>query len=403
MDLDRLFRNECPRVLASLVRITGNLDRAEDAAQEAFAVAMQRWPREGVPENPRAWLISTARHKAIDAIRRDSRLAPIVELEAPEEPPRLEVVDDDALRLVFLCCHPDLPLDSQVAMTLREVCGLTTEEIAKGFLLSPTTVAQRIVRAKAKFRENHIPFELPSKADLPQRLQAVLRVAYLVFNEGYYASSGYSLMRLPLTGDAIRLARLLAEFLPDGEALGLLALMLLHESRRAARVDEQGDLVLIADQDRSRWDKGLIEEGLSLSKRAMKAGAGFYSLQAAIAAVHAQSPSSQETDWPRIVGLYDRLLKLAPSPVVELNRSVAVAMCEGPEAGLRIVDGLITAGNLGNYGLAHSTRADYCRRLGRVGEARVSYERALELATQDRERRFLMRRLDELAASPSES
>lgn len=403
--IDEVFRSESRQVLATLIRLLGDFDAAEEALQEAFAVAMEQWPRDGIPANPRAWLVSTGRFKAIDGMRRGARydaslneLAKHIEtttsdpLEQTDEP-----IEDDRLRLIFTCCHPALSQDAQLPMTLREVCNLTTEEIARAFLTKPTTIAQRIVRAKAKIRDARIPYEVPPPSELPERIEAVLRVVYLVFNEGYSASNGPSLTRGDLSGEAIRLGRLLVQLLPDPEVMGLLALMLLHESRRAARTSASGDLVLLEQQDRSLWDRGLISEGLALVERALSSKRiGPYTLQAAIAAVHAEALSAQETDWAQIVALYDLLLRAEPSPIIELNRAVAVAMRDGPAKGLELVDALLKRDELAQYHLAHAARADFCRKLGRKIDARVSYERALALAKQEPERRFLEKRLMEL-------
>ncbi len=403
--VDAVYRSDSRRVLATLIRLLGDFDLAEEALHDAFTAAVERWPRDGVPANPRAWLVSTGRFKAIDALRRrarfDASLAEVAErLEADTRDAAgedAEGVEDDRLRLIFTCCHPALPPDAQVALTLREVCDLTTEEIARAFLTAPPTVAQRIVRAKAKIRDARIPYQVPSRADLPDRLDTVLRVIYLVFNEGYSASSGVSLTRHDLSGEAIRLGRLLIELLPEPEVVGLLALMLLHESRRTARTSPAGELVLLDDQDRSRWNRDLIAEGSALLERALSSRRfGPYTLQAAIAAVHAEAPSAAATDWAQIVGLYDVLARADPSPVVELNRAVAVAMRDGPSAGLALIDAILARGDLGDYHLAHAARADLCRRLGRTAEARASYERALGLTRQEPERRFLERRLAEL-------
>ncbi len=403
--VDAVYRSESRRVLATLIRMLGDFDAAEEALHEAFAVAVEQWSRDGVPANPRAWLVSTGRFKAIDGMRRRARFdASLVgvakELESGTSDPEErdgESVADDRLRLIFTCCHPALPPDAQVAMTLREVCGLTTDEIARAFLTRPPTVAQRIVRAKAKIRDARIPYAVPPATDLPDRLDSVLRVVYLVFNEGYSASSGGSLTRHDLSGEAIRLGRLLIELLPEPEAVGLLALMLLHDSRRATRTSPTGDLILLEDQDRALWNRDQIAEGASLVVRALSSRRiGPYTLQAAIGAVHAEAPTSASTDWARIVGLYDLLLRVEPSPVVELNRAVAVAMRDGPLAGLTLIDAILARGDLADYHLAHSARADLCRRLGRAAEARVAYNQALALTQQEPERRFLARRLAEL-------
>ncbi len=403
--LDAVYRSDSRRVLATLIRLLGDFDLAEEALHDAFTAAVEQWPRDGAPASPRAWLVSTGRFKAIDSMRRrarfDASLTEFAErLEADTlDPPGWddEGVEDDRLRLIFTCCHPALPPDAQVALTLREVCGLTTEEIARAFLTAPPTVAQRIVRAKRKIRDARIPYQVPSGTDLPDRLDTVLRVVYLVFNEGYSASVGGSLTRPDLSGEAIRLGRLLIELLPEPEAVGLLALMLLHESRRAARTSPEGELVLLDDQDRSLWNRDQIAEGSALVERALSSRRfGPYTLQAAIVAVHAGAPTPAATDWAQIVGLYDVLARADPSPVVELNRAVAVAMRDGPEAGLALIDAILARGDLGDYHLAHSARADLCRRLGRKAEARASYERALDLTRQEPERRFLQRRLGEL-------
>jgi len=403
--VDAVYRSDSRHVLATLIRLLGDFDIAEEALHDSFNAALEQWPRDGVPANPRAWLVSTGRFKAIDTIRRRARFEPLrnnieTRLAADGADPAAwdnESVEDDRLRLIFTCCHPALSPDAQVAMTLREVCGLTTEEVARAFLSSPPTVAQRIVRAKAKIRNARIPYEIPSANDLPDRLDAVLRVVYLVFNEGYSASSGASLTRHDLSSEAIRLGCLLLELLPEPEAVGLLALMLLQESRRAARTSPSGDLVLLEDQDRSLWNREYIKEGLALVQRALSSRRfGSYTLQAAIAAVHAEASSAAATDWTQIVGLYDVLMRAEPSPVVELNRAVAVAMRDGPAAGLSLIDAILARGDLGNYHLAHAARADLCRRLRRIAEARASYERALSLTEQEPERRFLERRLAEL-------
>jgi RNA polymerase sigma-70 factor (ECF subfamily) len=401
--VDAVYRSDSRRVFATLIRLLGDFDIAEEAMQDAFRAALEQWPRNGVPANPRAWLISTGRFKAIDAIRRGSRFQPLPDdidqrLTADDgKEPDDSGVEDDRLRLIFTCCHPALSPEAQVAMTLREVCGLTTEEVARAFLAPPATLAQRIVRAKAKIRNARIPYEVPSETDLPDRLDAVLRVVYLVFNEGYSASSGASLMRHDLSSESIRLGRLVLELLPEPEVVGLLALMLLQESRRAARTSPSGDLVLLEQQDRSLWNRDYIKEGLALVQRALASRQfGPYTIQAAIAAVHAEATGAAATDWTQIVGLYDLLLQAEPSPVVELNRAVAVAMHDGPAAGLGLLDEILARGDLENYHLAHAARADVCRRLGRTAEARASYERALSLAQQEPERRFLERRLAEL-------
>ena len=403
--IDAIYRAESRRVFATLVRLLGDFDTAEEALHEAFRAALEQWPRDGVPANPRAWLVSAGRFKAIDGIRKNARLEELDEdaeesLVAPDDSGSWgggEGIEDDRLRLIFTCCHPALQPDAQVALTLREVCDLTTEEIAAAFLTAPSTLAQRIVRAKAKIRDAKIPYQVPEPEDLPERLDSVLRVVYLVFNEGYAASSGATLTRHDLSGEAIRLARLLVELLPEPEAMGLLALMLLHESRRAARASASGDLILLDQQVRSLWDRVLIAEGAGLTQRAFATRRiGPYCIQAAISAVHAEAPSAASTDWAEIVGLYDLLLRMDPSPVVELNRAVAVAMRDGPQAGLALVDGILGRGDLADYRLAHAARADLCRRLGRHADARASYERALKLARQEPERRFLERRLAEL-------
>ena len=402
-EVETLYRDESRRVLATLIRLLGDFDLAEEALHEAFAAAVEQWPTEGIPQNPRAWLVSTGRFKAIDRIRRrakyDVSLEDVAEqiesLAAPET--EAQGVEDDRLRLIFTCCHPALAPDAQVALTLREVCGLTTEEIARAHLTPAPTVAQRIVRAKAKIRDARIPYEVPGRGELAERLDSVLRVIYLVFNEGYLASAGDSLTRHDLSGEAIRLGRLLVELLPEPEAVGLLALMMLQESRRAARVSAEGDLVLLGDQDRSLWDHAQIADAVKLVEGALGTRRfGPYAIQAAIAAVHAEAASTDETDWAQIVALYDVLLRMDPSPVVELNRAVAVAMRDGPEPGLALVDALIARGDLAEYHLVHSVRADLCRRLGRAEEARVSYREALARTRQAPERRFLERRLAEL-------
>jgi RNA polymerase sigma-70 factor (ECF subfamily) len=393
------------RVLATLIRLLGDFDVAEEAMHDAFRAALEQWPREGVPANPRAWLVSAGRFKAIDGIRRRARFDSLDRPGAAPEPAVHddaawkddESVEDDRLRLIFTCCHPALAPDTQVALTLREVCGLTTEEIAQAFLTPASTLAQRIVRAKAKIRDARIPYQVPAPADLPDRLDAVLRVIYLVFNEGYSASSGATLTRHDLSTEAIRLGRLLVELLPEPEARGLLGLMLLHESRRGARASADGELILLDDQDRSLWNREQIAEGLRLVEQALGSRRfGPYSIQAAIAAVHAEAPDAGATDWGQIVGLYDVLLRADPSPVIELNRAVAVAMRDGPAAGLAIVDAILRRGDLQDYRPLHAARAELCRRLGLIADARISYERALALSRQDPERRFIERRLAEL-------
>ena len=403
--VDAVYRSDSRHVLATLIRLLGDFDIAEEALHDAFRAALEQWPRDGVPANPRAWLVSTGRFKAIDAIRRRMRFEPLPDdidkrLVADSDDPEAwndESIKDDRLRLIFTCCHPALSPDAQVAMTLREVCGLTTEEVARAFLSSPPTAAQRIVRAKAKIRNARIPYEVPGATDLPDRLDAVLRVVYLVFNEGYSASSGAAVTRHDLSSEAISLGRLLVELLPEPEALGLLALMLLQDSRRAARTSPSGDLVLLEHQDRSIWNRDQIAEGLAVVERALAARqVGPYTIQAAIAAVHANASDADDTDWARIVVLYDLLARAEPSPVVELNRAVAVAMRDGPSAGLALIDAILGRGDLSDYHLAHAARADLCRRLGRIAEARASYERALSLTEQEPERRFLKRRLAEL-------
>lgn len=403
--VDEVYRTQSRQVLATLIRLLGDFDAAEEALHEAFAVAVEQWAREGVPANPRAWLVSTGRFKAIDGMRRRARfdaslpdLAHHLELTAdPVMDEGEDSVEDDRLRLIFTCCHPALSPEAQVSMTLREVCGLTTDEIARAFLTKPTTIAQRIVRAKGKIRDARIPYEVPSETDFPDRLDAVLRVVYLVFNEGYSASSGDSLTRHDLSGEAIRLGRVLVGLLPEAEVLGLLAVMLLQDSRRAARTSPTGDLILLEQQDRSLWNRDQIAEGMALVERALATRrVGPYTIQAAIAAVHAEAPEAALTDWAQIVGLYDVLLQAEASPVVELNRAVAVAMRDGPSAGLALVDAILSRGDLTNYHLAHSARADLCRRLGRNTDAAASYERALALTQQEPERRFLEGRLREL-------
>ncbi|MEO6526324.1 MAG: RNA polymerase sigma factor [Gemmatimonadaceae bacterium] len=405
--VDAVYGAESRRVLATLIRLLGDFDLAEEALHDAFMAAMERWPREGVPHNPRAWLVSAGRFKAIDGIRRRARFD--VKLEAIarhlEESAQKDTegddhsVEDDRLRLIFICCHPALPTEARLALTLREVCGITTEEIARALLTKPATVAQRIVRAKGKIRAARIPYQLPSREELVDRLDAVLHVVYLVFNEGYSASSGESLTRVDLSTEAIRLGRLLAELQPEPEAIGLLALMLLHEARRDTRTSPEGDLVLLEEQDRSRWNRAMISEGCALVERALTSRRfGPYTIQAAIAAVHDEAATAPETDWAQIVGLYDVLLRADPSPVVELNRAAAVAMRDGPQYGLTLIDALLARGELADYQHAHAARADLCRRLKRTADARASYERALSLAKQEPERRYLSRRLHQLGA-----
>jgi RNA polymerase sigma-70 factor, ECF subfamily len=400
-----VYQAESRRIFATLIRLLGDFDLAEDALHEAFRVAMEQWPRDGVPANPRAWLVSTGRFKAIDALRRrahfDTSLDEVAERLDRDAGATIEQSDeeitDDRLRLIFTCCHPVLPPDARVALTLREVCGLTTEAIAHAFLTTPPTLAKRIVRAKTKIREAGLPYEVPPRAELPERLETVLQVIYLVFNEGYAASSGEALTRPDLSGEAIRLGRLLVELLPEPEALGLLALMLLHESRRVARTSPDGDLILLEDQDRSLWNQDLIAEGIALVQQALAPRwFGLYTLQAAIAAVHSIAPTVAATDWAQIVGLYDLLAQVAPSPVVEINRAGAVAMRDGPEAGLALMNAILASGDLAAYPLAHSAQAELCRRLGRTEEARAAYQRALTLTQQEPERRFLEQRLANL-------
>lgn len=398
--IETIYRRESRRVLATLIRLLGDFDLAEEALHEAFLVAMQRWERDGVPSNPRAWLVSTGRFKAIDRLRRQARFTPLLQAQADALAAADwddEDVEDDRLRLIFTCCHPALAADAQVPLTLREICDLTTEEIARAFLVPPATIAQRIVRAKGKIREAKIPYQVPSLAELPERLDSVLRVIYLVFNEGYSASMGADLTRDDLTREAIRLGRLLLELLPEPEVMGLLALMLLHESRRPARTSAGGELVLLDEQDRALWDASLIAEGCALVEQALTTRRfGPYGLQAAIAAVHAEAPSAEHTDWPQIVGLYDVLLRTVPSPVIELNRAVALAMRDGPLAGLQQVEAILARGELLDYHLAHSARGEFCRQLGRLDEARLAYEKALSLTRQTPEKHFLARRLASL-------
>jgi RNA polymerase sigma-70 factor, ECF subfamily len=411
--LDSLYRVDSGRILATLIRLLGDFDLAEEAMHEAFAAALSLWPRSGVPGNPRPWLISTARFKAIDTLRRRARFDGSQDelvryLEAQwssaersnkneEDSLEDDSLEDDRLRLIFTCCHPSLAPEAHVALTLREVCGLTTEEIAKAFLVTPRTLAQRIVRAKAKIRETPIPYEVPTPQELPERLGAVLQVIYLVFNEGYSAAAGAEVTRAELTGEAIRLGRLLTELRPEPEVIGLLSLMLLQESRHAARTSPTGELILLENQDRSLWNREQIAEGVALLEKALKSRRfGSYTLQAAIAAVHAEAESVGVTDWRQIVALYNRLVRIQPSPVVQLNRAVAIAMCEGPEVGLTHIDAVLEQGELANYYLAHSARADMYRRLGRTAEARSSYEKALALTQQEPERQFLQERIRQL-------
>ena len=404
--IEAVYQSESRRVLATLIRLLGDFDAAEEALHDAFRAALEQWPRDGVPSNARAWLVSAGRFKAIDAARRQKRFDALDDLGEKADVPVIDTaawadeqsVEDDQLRLIFTCCHPALAPDAQVALTLREVCGLTTEEIARAFLTPAPTLAQRIVRAKGKIRDARIPYEVPARAELPERLDAVLRVIYLVFNEGYAASSGQHVTRHDLSSEAIRLGRLLAELLPEAEAKGLLALMLLHDSRRAARSSADGELILLEDQDRSLWNRDQIEEGTRLVEEALGSGeAGPYAIQAAIAAVHAGAVTTAATDWDEIVGLYGVLLGLTPSPVVELNRAVAIAMRDGPAAGVAIIDAILARGDLRDYRLAHAARAEMCRRLGRTSDARTSFERALALTRQEPERRLLERRLAELS------
>jgi RNA polymerase sigma-70 factor (ECF subfamily) len=401
-EIDAIYRRDSRRIFATLIRLLGDFDRAEEAVSDAFRVAVEKWPAEGLPKNPVAWLVSAGRFKSIDKQRRDKRFdhledrPDVAESLSDDGTPldEQELLEDDRLRLVFTCCHPALAPDAQVALTLREVCGLTTEEIASAFLTPAPTLAQRIVRAKNKIRDAGIPYEVPAREQLAERLDSVLRVVYLVFNEGYSASSGDSATRADLSGEAIRLGRLILQLLPEPEVRGLLALMLLHESRRETRATADGELVLLDEQDRSRWNRALIDEGAALVREAFSSQEiGPYCVQAAIAAVHAEAPSSAGTDWNEIVGLYDLLLRIMPSPIIALNRSVAVAMRDGPEAGLALIESLLTGGELEKYQLAHAARADFCRRLGRNAEARTSYERAIKLTAQGPARRFLEKRL----------
>jgi RNA polymerase sigma-70 factor (ECF subfamily) len=404
--IDALYRSDSRRVLATLIRLLGSFDAAEEAMHDAFTAALDSWPSEGLPENPRAWLISTGRFKAIDRLRRASRfdaaLAGAAEQLEDSSPPASDFDDnleDDRLRLIFTCCHPALSPDARIALTLREVCGLETEQIARAFLIPAPTLAQRIVRAKGKIRDAHIPYQVPSRDELPGRLDVVLHVLYLVFNEGYSASFGDNVVRHDLSAEAIRLGRLLVELLPEPEAAGLLALMLLHDARRLARTSAEGELILLDEQDRSRWNREQIQEGLALVDQALASRRfGPYTLQAAIAAVHAEAATASATDWRQIIGIYDVLLRLETSPVIELNRAAAIAMHDGPEIGLALIDAILARGELADYHLAHSARADLCRRLGRSQEAIAAYQRALALTTQAPERRFIERRLEELGA-----
>jgi RNA polymerase sigma-70 factor (ECF subfamily) len=404
--IDEIYRTESRRVFATLIRLLGNFDLAEEALHDAFAAAAEKWPQEGVPAKPRAWLVSTGRFKAIDTLRRGTRFdASLADLanRLDSETGSIEITDDsqvedDRLRLIFTCCHPALSPEAQVALTLREVCGLTTEAIASAFLISPSTLAQRIVRAKAKIRDAGIPYQVPPKADLPERLDTVLQVIYLVFNEGYAASSGSFLTRANLAEEAIRLGRLLIELLPDAEVIGLLALLLLQESRREARTSSTGDLILMEDQNRSLWNTEQIAEGRELAQQAITVGpVGVYTVQAQIAAIHAEAPSTAATAWNQIIAWYDILFQLHPSPVVELNRAVAIAMQDGPAKGLQLIDEILAQGDLADYHLAYAARADLCRRLGKTTAARDAYQQALSLVKQDPERRFLEKRLQELS------
>ena len=402
-EIESVYRRESRRVLATLARKLWDIDLAEEALHEAFVAALEAWRRDGIPDNPRAWLVSTARFKAIDALRRKGRLSDshaevakrLASVAETNLARRDEEIEDDRLRLIFTCCHPAIDRKVQIPLTLREVCGLTTEEIASAFLTSPTTMAQRLVRGKSKIRDAGIPFTIPERSELPERLEAVLAVIYLVFNEGYSASQGESHTRADLTAEAIRLARLVLELLPDPEVMGILALMLLHESRRGARTNAQGEIILLEDQDRRLWDHRLIAEGKALIERSFASQwIGAYTLQAAISAVHADAATAEATDWNRIVGLYDVLLRAAPSPVVELNRAVAVAKRDGPLAGLGIIEAILERGALGDYYLAHAARGELLRQLGRMAAARDSLEIALSLAKQEPERRFLLHKIE---------
>lgn len=399
-----IYRARSRSVFATLIRLLKDFDLAEDAMHDAFKAALEQWGEKGIPSNPLAWLVSAGRFKAIDRIRRESKFDSLeeqrnwqTEAASPDASGLIDkAIEDDMLRLIFTCCHPALSLDARTAMTMREVCDLTTEAIASAFLVTASTMAQRIVRAKAKIREAKIPFEVPMEHELPDRLAAVLQVIYLVFNEGYYASSGESVTRVDLSSEAIRLARLLHVLLPDSEVTGLLGLMLLHESRRPARTSSKGNIILLEDQDRSLWDRYMIEEGLTLVKRAFSSKPpGPYTLQAAIAALHAEAARPEATDWAQITSLYSRLLRINPSPVIELNRAIAIAMHKGPEAGLQQIDAILERGDLDDYHLAHSARAELCRKLGRTNQARASWEHALALSQQDPERRFIQRKLSE--------
>jgi RNA polymerase sigma-70 factor (ECF subfamily) len=406
-EIDSVYRKESRRIFATLIRLLGDFDRAEEALADAFRAALEKWPTEGIPQNPASWLVSAGRFKSIDKQRREKRFdhledrPDVSEALADQAPPldaREELLEDDRLRLVFTCCHPAIAADAQVALTLREVCGLTTEEIAAAFITPAPTLAQRIVRAKSKIRDANIPYEVPARENLAERLDSVLRVVYLVFNEGYSASSGESATRADLSGEAIRLGRLILDLLPEPEVQGLLALMLLHEARRETRHTADGEVILLDDQDRSKWNRALIAEGAALVRASLQSQRfGPYTVQAAIAAVHAESPSSDETDWDEIVGLYDLLQRIAPSPVIELNRSVALAMRDGVEAGLAEVDRLLNGGFLEGYPLAHAARADFLRRLGRGAEARTAYQKAIQLTAQGPARRFLEKRLVEVS------